>query len=161
MLPQQDGEDDPVDLVVETVEGDHLDFGLRLEVAVDAALALLVARRVPRQVVMDDGVESFLEVDPLRQAIGRNKDPTLMLRELVHAGLALVRGQLAGHRLDGDIWAEGRAQGVLHVFGGRDEAAENDRVRPVANESAHDLDPPSELRIASTEEGVGLARQIT
>ena len=79
MLPQQDREDDPVDLVVETVERDDLDLALRLAVAVDAAFALLVAGRVPGEVVVDDRVEAVLEVDPLGQAVGRDEDAVLVL----------------------------------------------------------------------------------
>ena len=59
--------------VVRAVERDDLDLGAALAVAVDAALALLVAGRVPREVVVDDRVEAVLEVDALGQAIGRHE----------------------------------------------------------------------------------------
>ena len=52
-------------------------------------LALLVAGRVPGQVVVDDGVEVVLEVDSLGEAVGRDEDTLLGLAEREHALLAL------------------------------------------------------------------------
>ena len=69
-LAQQDVQNDEVDLIVGAVEEDGADLGSLLAVAVDPALALLQAVRVPGQVVVEHGVEMVLEVDPLRQAIG-------------------------------------------------------------------------------------------
>ena len=71
VLAEQDVEHDPVDLVVDPVVGQHPDDLGGLAVAVNPALALLVAGRVPAQVVVDDGVEVVLEVDPLadRQSV--------------------------------------------------------------------------------------------
>ena len=82
MLAQQHVEHDPVDRRVRAVEGDHADRRLGLAVAVDAALALLVAGRVPGEVVVDDGVEVLLEVDALGQAVGRDEHTPLVLAEL-------------------------------------------------------------------------------
>jgi hypothetical protein len=60
VLAQEDLEDDAVDGVVLAVEGDRADGGARLAVAVHPALALLVTRGVPAQVVVEDGVEGIL-----------------------------------------------------------------------------------------------------
>ena len=50
-----------------------------LAVAVHAAFALLVARRIPRKVVVDDGVEMVLEVDAFAQAVGADEHALLGL----------------------------------------------------------------------------------
>jgi hypothetical protein len=60
--------------------------------AIDAALALLVARGVPRQVVVDDRVEVVLQVHAFGQAVGRDEDPALGVAEQRrHAFFALHR----------------------------------------------------------------------
>ena len=57
----------------ENIMSDRTSLG-RLAEAVDAAFALLMPGRVPRQVVVDDGVEELLEVDAFGQAIGGDED---------------------------------------------------------------------------------------
>ena len=84
------------------VEGDGATTSALLAEAVDAALALLVAGRVPGQVVVDDGVEVVLQVDALGQAVGGDQDPAggrvvaSDLGELLDAVDALLRGERAG-----------------------------------------------------------------
>jgi hypothetical protein len=56
-------------------DGAHHQGGLA--VAVDAALALLVAGGVPREVVVDDGVEVLLEVDAFGEAVGGDEHAAL------------------------------------------------------------------------------------
>lgn len=56
-------EDLAVDAVVGPVQSDDLDLGALLAEPVDPAFALVVACRVPGQVVVDDRVEVVLEVD--------------------------------------------------------------------------------------------------
>ena len=80
VLAQQDVEDDAVDLVVRAVEGDRADDVLGLAEPVDAALALLVAGGVPRQVVVHDGVELLLQVHALGQAVGGDEHATARRR---------------------------------------------------------------------------------
>ena len=75
VLAEQHVEHDAVDPVVRAVEGDGAHGVGALAEAVDAALALLVAGRVPGQVVVDDGVEAVLEVDALGQAVGGDQHP--------------------------------------------------------------------------------------
>jgi hypothetical protein len=72
VLADQDIEDHSVDGIVEAVQGDGTDGRGALTEPVDAAFTLLVPRRVPREVVEDDGGEVALKVDALRQAVGGN-----------------------------------------------------------------------------------------
>ena len=71
-LAEDDLEHGAVDGVVRAVEQRRATrTGLRLLAeAIDAPLALFVARRVPREVVVNDGVEVVLEVDALGEAVG-------------------------------------------------------------------------------------------
>ncbi len=85
MLAQQHVEDDAVDLVVDAVVGEDADGLAVLAVAVDAALALLVARGVPGEVVVDDRVEQLLEVDALAEAVGADEDARFGLPERLDA----------------------------------------------------------------------------
>ena len=59
-----------------------------LAIAVHASLSLLMARGVPGEVVVEDGVERFLEVDALREAIRGHEDAPLGIRQIHHARLA-------------------------------------------------------------------------
>ena len=73
VLAQQHVQDDAVDAVVLAVQGDGADDVRALAEPVDPAFALLVAGRVPGQVVVDDGLEVFLQVDAFGQAVGRDQ----------------------------------------------------------------------------------------
>ena len=79
VLAQQHVEHDAVDLVVDAVVGDDPHLACWLAVAVDAAFALLVAGRVPGQVVVHDRVEVVLQVDALAQAVGGDQHALLVL----------------------------------------------------------------------------------
>ena len=106
----------------------------RLAEAVDTTLALLVARRVPREIVVNDGVELLLQVDAFRQAVGGDENPGALGRaELRHALLALLGGHLAGHGVDGGA-RQARAEVAGHVARGRDEATEDHDVEPVLDQ---------------------------
>ena len=89
VLVDEDVEDDAVDAVVLAVEEGDLDGRLLLPVAIDPPLPLLVPRRIPGEVVVNDGVERLLEVDALGKAIGGHKEPAVMLGELFDPLLAL------------------------------------------------------------------------
>ena len=89
---QQDVQDEAVDRVVLAVDGRDGDRRARLAVAVHAALALFVARRVPCEVVVDDRVEAALEVDAFGQAVGRDEDAARLVAEGFDARLALIGG---------------------------------------------------------------------
>ena len=100
VLAEQDLEHDLVDDVVDAVDRGDLDRRRRLPVAVDAALALFEPGRVPRQVVVDDGVEELLEVDALGQTVRGDENPPAA-PEVGDPGLALGGGKDAGDALDG------------------------------------------------------------
>ncbi|WHM39393.1 hypothetical protein [Streptomyces sp. BPTC-684] len=101
VLLDEDLQDETVDAGVGVVDGDLADAAARLAEAVDAARALEVAGRVPRQVVVDDGAEVVLEVDALGEAVGGDQHVSAAPGgEFVHPGLAGVGVKGAGNRLD-------------------------------------------------------------
>ena len=55
-------------------------LGRRLQLAVDAAVALLDAPRVPRQVEVEQIRAVRLEVQALARGVGRDQDPQRVLR---------------------------------------------------------------------------------
>ena len=134
VLLDQHLQDLAVDAVVLAVHGDDPDDVALLAVAVDAALALVVARRVPRQVVVDDGVEVVLEVDALGQAVGGDQDPARgrvlpgELGQLLDPRQALLGRERAGDGPDHGLAAQLAVELLGEVLGGRDVAAEDDRV---------------------------------
>src|SRR5206468_3256009 len=74
-------QDHPVDRVVGAVVRDDAHLGLLLPETVYATLALLVARGIPGQVVVQHRVEVLLEVDALRQAVGADEHILTRLRD--------------------------------------------------------------------------------
>ena len=60
-----------------------------LAVAIDPALTLLQAVGVPRQIVVQNGVEVLLEVDALAQAVGRHQHARRFLPQFRNFGPAL------------------------------------------------------------------------
>ena len=74
-LAQDDLEYRTIHRVVDAVDERGAHRFARLTEAIDTALALLMACRVPREVVVNDGVEVLLQVDALRQAVGGDQDP--------------------------------------------------------------------------------------
>ena len=127
-LPVQDLQDHDVDQVVLPVVGQDPDRRARLPEAVHPALPLLVAGRIPRQVVVEDGIEVLLEVDPLAEAVGADENPLLVLIEGEDAVLPLLRRQLARDRCDLDLGPQLGPKVLGKVLGCVDEPAEDDRV---------------------------------
>jgi hypothetical protein len=78
MLAQENLQHDAVDGAVRRVERDRANDRALLAEAVDATLALLMAGRIPGEVVMDDGVKTVLEVDALAQAVSSDEDVLFM-----------------------------------------------------------------------------------
>ena len=74
-LAQDDPEHLAINRVVVAVQERGAYRLARLAEAIHTALALLMPRGVPRQVVVNDGVEVILQVDALRQAVGGDQDP--------------------------------------------------------------------------------------
>jgi hypothetical protein len=135
-------EDHTVDLVVGAVVGDRPDRGGELPEPVDPAFPLLVSGGVPGQVVVHDGGEALLQVDPLRQAVGADQDAGSAVRGQVgDAGFTFLRGQGAGHRLHPHPrmgFGQHNAEMLGDVFRGGDVAAEHDGVEAVREQGADD-----------------------
>ena len=91
-LAEDDIEHGAVDRAVRREHHDRSDELGRLAEAVDPSLALLVPGRVPRQVVVDDGVEELLEVDAFGQAVGGDED-ALDLLFLVAGAMSATRSR--------------------------------------------------------------------
>ena len=155
VLAEQHVQDDPVDAVVCPVEHDGADGAGALPEPVDAALALLVPGRVPRQVVVDDGLEVLLQVHAFGQAVGRHQHRAagIVGGQFPDPGFPLVGRQHAGDRADGVIGAEAPGQVVGDVFGGVDEPAEHHRVESLEQQLGDRLVQQRQL-------GVGLAFQL-
>ncbi len=80
---------------VEEVVAAHL--GLRLERAVDAAVALLHARRVPRNVEVEEVGAVALEVHALARGVGRDEDAHRVLVGRAVEGALYLLALLVGH----------------------------------------------------------------
>ena len=79
VLSEEHIDHDAVNLVVFADVGDCANLGLWLPESVHAAFTLLMARRIPTEVVMDDGVEVILEIDALTQTVSADQDPALVI----------------------------------------------------------------------------------
>lgn len=148
MLADENFEDQAVDAGVGVEERHRSDVLAGLSEAVHAALTLLVAGRVPGQVVVDDGTEVLLEVDALRQAVCSDQDvaATLVgqLADLLPAGLG-VEG--AGDGRDMGIPVECGGEVAGHVLGGRNVAAEDDRIVPVDEQRLYLIGQSAQLGV--------------
>ena len=136
VLADEHVHDDAVDAVVGAVQGDRADDLPRLAEPVHPAFALLMAGRVPRQVVVDDRLEILLQVDALGQAVGGDQDLSRFpggIGEAAHPFGALLRCQLAGHHLNRGL-RELLPEVGGDVVGGRYEPAEHDRVEAVGQQ---------------------------
>ncbi len=133
VLAQQHVQDDPVDAVVGAVQRDRADDVSALAEPVDPAFALFVAGRVPRQVVVDDSLEVFLQVHAFGQAVGRDehRPPRVVAGQFPDPRLALVRRKHTGDGGDRVSSAETLGQMLSDVFRGVDEPAEDHRVIPL------------------------------
>src|SRR5512137_2539878 len=137
VLAEQDIKDDAVNLIVRAVIGQDADFlfFIGLAEAVHAAVALLVTGRVPRQIVVNDGVELFLEVDAFAQAVGadENAGTTIVAAQSFDSGGSLLGWELAGDASDLHFLEPG-AQFRRDVFRCLDEAAKDDRLEAITEQ---------------------------
>ena len=146
-LAQDDLEHEAVDGVVLPVEHGAAHFGRLLAEAVYPAFALLVARGVPGQVVVDDGGEQVLQVDAFRKAIGSHEDAAVGICHVFDPLAALFGREFAGDGVDGGL-GEGGFEMFGHVVRGGDVAAEHDGVVAITQQLAHVLDERGELGVA-------------
>ena len=128
---------------------------------VDPAFALFVAGRVPRQVVVDDSLEVFLQVHAFGQAVGRDehRSPRFVAGQVPDPCLALVGGKHAGDGADRVGGAEALGQVLGDVFGGVDEPAEDHRVVSLEQQLRDHLGQQCELGIGFAFQGGGAARE--
>ncbi len=159
-LLQQHVQDDGVDDIVRAVQGDRPDDRLLLSEAVDAAFALLVPGRVPRQVVVHDRLEAVLEVDAFGKAVGRHQDPgTGRGGEGGDPLDPRLRRKLPGDRVHGNALLEGVRQVRLEILGRRDVTAEHDRVVSVGDQGSYLLDQLGQFEVMARPvelgEGIG------
>ena len=87
----QDAHHHVIDLVVQADQCRDSDDQLLLAIAVDSSLALLQPVGIPGQVVVNDRIPVLLQVDALREAIGRDEYPAGRLRELCDDHATLLR----------------------------------------------------------------------
>jgi hypothetical protein len=109
-LADEHFEHDAVDGIVSTKEQHGRDDGCRLPKAVNAPLALLKAVGIPGKVVVNDSVETVLEVDSLAEAVGGHQDATGALHQFRHARFTLLviarfTGDAEGVDV-GELWLE-------------------------------------------------------
>ena len=159
MLTDEHVEHNAVNLVVYAIEGEHTHRAARLAIAVHAALALLVARGVPRQVIVHHRVEVLLQVDALAEAVGADQHALFGLCQLGDARFAFVRGQGAGHGSDFDV-AQLLTQLLGDILGSWDEATEDNRIEAVADEGVNQADGLLQLFVPGAEQFLCLARHV-
>ena len=135
MLAQEHVEHDAVDLVVRAVVGEDTDFLPRLAEPVHAAVALLVSGRIPREIVVDHGVELLLEVDAFAKAVRADENPRCgrVTAEGLDTRSAFFGGELTGDASDLHF-SKAVAQFSSDVFRGPDEATKDDGLVAVTEQ---------------------------
>src|ERR1017187_502443 len=117
---------------------------------------------VPRQVVMEDGVEVALQVDAFTETIGGHEYALREFGECADTVLTLGRSEFAGDTDDfgaaRDLAARTKCGG--DVLGGLDEAAEDDWLVTVLEKRGDNPDRSGELRIHFAFEAVGDTRHF-
>ena len=158
-LAQDYLEDGAVHRIVLAVDHQGADSGRALAEPVHAALALLVAGRVPGQVVVNGGVEEFLQVDALGEAVGGHHEAWLVA---ITQGVDLFF-PLGGVQLAGDaehfVLLEKAPQGLGHIMGGGDIAAEDHWAETFFGELLELGDQVLEFRVVLVGEPVHLLEQ--
>ena len=132
VLADEDIEDHTVDRVVGPVVGNDPDLASTLTETVHPSLALLVARRIPRQVVVQHRVEVLLQVDAFRQAVGADQhEQTAAIDENVDTRFTFSRREVASDRFHSDIPRQLLAQVARDVLRSVDESAEDDGMETI------------------------------
>ena len=76
---------------------------------------------------MNNGIEKVLQVDALREAVGRDEDARFGVRHRLHPCTAILRCKKTGHALDANLW-EGLAKAGRNVIRRRNEPAKHNRL---------------------------------
>jgi hypothetical protein len=101
MFADQDFEDHTVYGIVSPIVSDTTDLGFVLTETVYPALALLVAGRIPSQIIMQYSVEMLLEINALCQAIGADENIlTRFCRQICNASFPFGRRKHPRDRFD-------------------------------------------------------------
>ena len=103
VFSEQDPKDDTVHAGILAVIRDHPNFFARLPIAVNAAFPLFMTSGVPRQIVMEDGIEVILQVDAFAEAVGRHQYALRKFGQCADAVLALGWSEFTGNT--GDLGA--------------------------------------------------------
>ena len=142
MFPEQNIQHDAIDLVVLAVKGQDSNLRFWLSVAINTALSLLVPRGIPTQIVMNDGIKLFLEVDPFRETVRRYQNASWRFCEFGDSFLTFRWRDQSCDRLDTEILLPLKftSQGLNQVIGCRDEPAKDDRVETISQEFTSVLD---------------------
>ena len=117
-LPQDHIEHRAIDGIVLAVYQDRSDDLALLAKSIDTTFALLMPRRVPGQIVVNDRIEVRLEVDAFGEAIGRHKNTFLELAEGLNLGLSILGRKRPSNDFDLVIFKSG-SDGGPDRLGGR------------------------------------------
>ncbi len=90
---------------------------------------------IPTDVIVEDGIEAFLEIDAFRQTIGAYQDiiPTLFDQRF-NTIFPFRRGQLTGDAFDLDGVGQGAAQFFGDILGGVDKSAKHNGLEAFLNQ---------------------------
>jgi hypothetical protein len=110
MLADEDVENHTVDSVVGPVVGHDPDLASTLTETVHASLALLVAGRIPSEIVVDHRVEVVLKVDTFGQAVGGHEHGRDVLRKLAELLTVVGSADFAPARQMVEVYQDVSAQ---------------------------------------------------
>jgi hypothetical protein len=162
VFSEENPQDDTVDACVFPVIRDHTNLRAWLPIAVNATFTLLVASRIPRQIVVEDRVEVLLQVDAFAEAIGGDKYSARKCAECSDAFFTFSRSELPGYTGDfgalRDLVAGTNSRG--DVLRSLDEAAKDNRLVTVFQKRRNDADRPGELGIRFAFQAVGDSRHL-
>jgi hypothetical protein len=126
VFPEKHIEHNAVDLIVYAIVGQHPDLASLLAEPIYSAIPLLVASGIPREVVMNDGVEFVLKVDSLAEAVCADQTPTGggAIAQPVDSCGTLFRSQTAGDAGDLSLFPQSASKFLRNVLGCLNEPAE-------------------------------------
>jgi hypothetical protein len=127
---------------------------------INATFPLLMARWVPRQVIVNDRVEEMLQVDAFREAVGGNKNSLLSLNHGFDTSAAILRSEKPGDNIDAQLW-KCLAEPCCDMLCRCDESAKQYGIDFLSKYRPEKSDDGIELGIGSACEPLGLLNQST
>jgi len=103
-------------------------------------------------------IEMLLEVDALAEGVGADQDVLFRSGQLLDAGLALRRRNVAGDGRDLDLFGQGAAQGIGEIVHRGDEAAKDDGMVAVGQGLFDQVHGALQLGIVRPLQALGGAR---